>query len=105
MNTLAMVVSLSSACQFALLPLCGFISDNFGRKPIMILCAALGRALFPLLICLRPSWSIFIAHRLVANLTWMINQTALKALLSDIFEGKQSTRLMKPIVIAWSTLG
>ena len=52
---MSMLVSVSSAVQFLLLPLAGVISDTVGRKPLMI-ARGLSSTLFSLLVVVRPTF-------------------------------------------------
>lgn len=88
LTTMSLIASISNLGQFLILPIMGALSDKFGRKPIMV-ARSLSSAVFPTMVAFFPSYPLFIAHRLVALLTWHLTETAQQASLADVFEGRE----------------
>jgi hypothetical protein len=87
LTMMSRLVSLSAALQFVLLPLTGKVSDTVGRKPIMLV-RYLCSGTFALLLALRPNYLTLCVARMMQNMTWQLNQTAVDASLADLFEGE-----------------
>ena len=112
---MAQMQSAAAALQFFTNPLCGKISDRFGRKPVLV-ASNFFSGIFRLSVVLYPSWFTLSLIKIL-GMNWSnAFRTSLDASLSDVFEGpalavasanvkmwQGVTMLMAPVIGGWLT--
>lgn len=81
-TTLGVMTAIFALMQFVFAPILGSLSDQFGRRPV-ILISLFGSALDYLLLAFAPSLSWFFLGRIIAGIT-SANITAATAYIADV---------------------
>ncbi|XP_061393649.1 major facilitator superfamily domain-containing protein 10 [Musca vetustissima] len=92
--------SMFSFCSFVASPIVGGLSDYYGRKPVIILCAA-GIALSYLLWAFSRNFAVFVLARFVGGLS-KGNISLSMSIITDVSSGKTRGRGMALVGVAFS---
>uniref|UniRef100_A0A1I8N9P3 Major facilitator superfamily (MFS) profile domain-containing protein n=1 Tax=Musca domestica TaxID=7370 RepID=A0A1I8N9P3_MUSDO len=92
--------SMFSFCSFLASPIVGGLSDCYGRKPVIILCAA-GIALSYLLWAFSRNFAVFVLARFVGGLS-KGNISLSMSIITDVSSGKTRGRGMALVGVAFS---